>query len=70
MGVTAAAVTAEATVMHEPDASGSFAVFRDARMFSAPLSWGDTGREPIEATLARWLACVTAIIMPITSRTW
>jgi predicted permease len=65
-GVTAEAASAEATAAHVPDATGSFTWFRDARMFTAPLSWGDDGREPIEGTLARWLAAVTAIILLIT----
>jgi predicted permease len=65
-GVTAEAAAAEATATHVPDATGSFAWFRDARIFTAPLSWGDDGREPIEGTLARWLAAVTAIILLIT----
>jgi len=65
-GVEAEAAAAEATAMHEPDATGSFAWFRDPHMLTAPLGWGDDGTEPIEATLARWLAGVTAVILLIT----
>lgn len=64
--VTPEAAAAEATAIHRPDRTGAFARFQDARMFTAPLGWGSDGREPLEATLARWLAAVTAIILLIT----
>lgn len=65
-GVPVAAAGAEATAMHQPDASGSFAWFRDARIFAGSLERGVDGRLPVEATLARWLAAVTLIILLIT----
>jgi len=65
-GATAAQAGAQATAMHEPDASGPFAWFRDARIFAASLDRGQDGRLPLEATLARWLAAVTLIILLIT----
>ncbi len=65
-GATRQAAGAEATAVHRPDESGSFTWFRDVRIFAGPLAWGDDGREPVEATLARWLAAVTVIILLIT----
>ena len=56
---------AEATAMHQPEATGSFAWFRDARIFAAPLNRDVDGDLPVEATLARWLAAVTLLILLI-----
>jgi predicted permease len=65
-GATAEQAGAQATAMHQPEPSGPFAWFRDARVFAASLSRGEDGRLPLEATLARWLAAVTLIILLIT----
>jgi predicted permease len=65
-GVSAEAAGAEATALHEPEATGPFAWFRDARIFAAPLDRGVDGRLPLEATLARWIAGVTLVILLIT----
>jgi predicted permease len=63
---SADAAGAEATRVHQPERSGSFAWFRDARIFAAPLNRDVGGGLPVEATLARWLAAVTLIILLIT----
>ena len=60
------AAGSQATAVHRPETTGSFAWFRDVRVFAAPLNRGDDGRLPFEATLARWLAGVTTIILLIT----
>jgi predicted permease len=62
---SAAAAGAEATAMHQPETTGSFTWFRDARIFAGSLDRDVDGRQPIEATLARWLAAVTLIILLI-----
>jgi predicted permease len=65
-GVSAESAGAQATAQHRPETTGSFTWFRDVRVFAAPLNRGDDGRPTFEATLARWLAAVTAIILLIT----
>jgi predicted permease len=65
-GVTAQSAGTQATAMHEPEPTGPFAWFRDARIFAGPLALGVDGRLPVEATLARWLAAVTLLILLIT----
>jgi predicted permease len=65
-GASAAAAGVEATAMHQPDATGGFSWFRDARIFAASLNRAADGTRPIEATLAQWLAGVTLIILLIT----
>jgi predicted permease len=64
--VSAEAAGAEATALHQPDATGPFAWFRNARIFAGSLDRGVDGRVPLETTLARWIACVTLIILLIT----
>jgi predicted permease len=65
-GASAAAAGAQATAMHRPETTGSFTWFRDARIFAASLDRHEDGFLPLEATLARWLAAVTLIILLIT----
>ena len=65
-GANADAASAEATAMHEPETTGSFTWFRDARIFAGSLDRDIDGRLPVEATLARWLAAVTLLILLIT----
>jgi predicted permease len=65
-GASAEAAGAEATRVHRPATSGPFAWFRDARIFAAPLDHDLDGRLPLEATVARWLAGVTLIILLVT----
>lgn len=65
-GASAAAAGAQATSMHRPETTGSFTWFRDARIFAASLDRHEDGLLPLEATLARWLAAVTLIILLIT----
>ena len=64
-GANANAAGAEATAMHEPETTGSFTWFRDARIFAGSLNRDIDGRMPVEATLARWLAAVTLLILLI-----
>jgi predicted permease len=64
-GITGEAAGAELTAMHEPTQRGSFTWFRDARITAGSLSLGADGRLPVEATLARWLAAVTLLVLLI-----
>lgn len=67
-GVTAGDVTAEAVASHERirGTAGDWQVgswFQDARVSARSIRMDETGREPFEATMTRWLAGVSAVIL-------
>jgi predicted permease len=62
-GVTADAASAEASAIHERSGETSQVWFRNARIFAAPIRYGEDGTERVEATMARWLAAVTTIVL-------
>ncbi|HSJ08379.1 MAG TPA: ABC transporter permease, partial [Longimicrobiales bacterium] len=68
-GVSMAAASAEAAALHRAAAGiapPSFRWFEDASVFAAPISLDARGREPLEATMSRWLAIVTGLLLLVT----
>jgi predicted permease len=65
-GVAIAAASAEARAVHARTSGSGPRWMREAMMFGAPIRFDATGREPLEATMARWLAAVSTIILLIT----
>jgi predicted permease len=62
-GATPASVTAELKALHTRTRADSPQWFREADLFAASIRKDASGREPFEATLARWLGGVAAIIL-------
>jgi predicted permease len=65
-GGTIAAISAQAHAVHRNTRQSGPAWMREAEIFAAPIGNDDRGREPLEATMARWLAIVSGIILLIT----
>ena len=65
-GTTLASAGAEAQALHSRTVfPSSFKWAEKKSVLAAPLHSGDTAEAPVEATMARWLAGVTGIIMLI-----
>lgn len=65
-GVTLESVAADAALVHRRTAADGPPWMRAAVMIAAPIGYGDSASEPVETTMARWLASVAAIILLIT----
>lgn len=65
-GVTLEALSAEANAVHGRTSGSGPRWMVDARLSAAPIRFDHTGREPTGATMARWLAGVSAMILLIT----
>lgn len=65
-GSTLAEATAEVALVHRRTAEEGATWMREASMLAAPIRYGATARETTEATVARWMAGVSAAILLIT----
>ena len=68
-GVTPARASAEAEAVHRRTADDTPPGFRwvlNTRLFAGPLRSEAGGQEPLEATLVRWLAVASSIILLVT----
>ncbi len=64
-GVTLGAASAEAAAVFRRTSDAAPKWYREAALRAAPIRYDDTGREPFEATMARWLAGVSLVILLI-----
>lgn len=64
-GVTADAASVEATELHRRHYSGFRTATAEDRLSFLPISRNTSGREPTEASVARWLAGVSLIVLLI-----
>ncbi|MGH7471495.1 MAG: ABC transporter permease, partial [Longimicrobiales bacterium] len=66
-GVEIATASVDAAAVHQRTRGGSSQNWmKEATVFAAPIRFDATGREPLETTMARWLAAVSTIILLIT----
>ena len=62
-GTTQAGVSAEAAAVHARTSETSPDWFREANISAGPIRFDDTGREPFEVTMARWLTGISLVIL-------
>jgi predicted permease len=62
-GVSAEAVTAEPRAIFRRTSEAAPRWFQEATLFAGSIRSDETGREPFEATMARWLSGVSAVIL-------
>ena len=65
-GVSMGAASEAVNAVHARARDASPKWLRDATLFVAPIRYGDTARDSVEAVMARWMAAVSAIILVIT----
>lgn len=66
-GVSVEAVTADAAAVHARTRAAGPRWMREAALLAAPIRYDESGQERLEATMARWLAGVSMLILLITS---
>ena len=66
-GVSARAASAEATQLHRRFYGGRSVAMRSADLDYRPLTFTESGREPPESAVSRWLTGVTIIVLLIAS---
>jgi predicted permease len=64
-GATPEAVGEEVALVHARASADIPQWFREARMSVAPVRFDDSGREPFEATMARWLTAISLVILVV-----
>ena len=65
-GVTATEVASQITAVRSTADEREPKWMRGSTLFATPIRFDDTGREPVQARIARWLSGVSAIILLVT----
>ncbi len=62
-GLSRPAVSADAQAVFDRTRAAAPKWYQEAKLFAAPIRYDQNGHEPFEATMARWLAVVSAVIL-------
>ena len=62
---TVASASADAASVHRASAESGPRHMREASIIAAPIRFGVSAQEPVETTIARWMAAVSAMILLI-----